>query len=459
MLDTGLPDGCQIEQAFVVHRHAARYPSPGDTLGINQVTSYLKNTTGNYTGLLSFFNTWTNQLGTDSLVPEGTSMEYQSGVNFWVKYGRLLYNAAPGQNYYNATGETIPQLRCNTIPRITDSAVSWANGFFALYNTSSKYTLLAMPAALGVNNTLASYYSCVNFLNTSYAIYNLAAALYYPIGNYLKDTVTRLSQYVPSDISLSAFDVFILQSLCPYEYGVFGSSDFCNLFTLNEWRGFRYAYDLYIYNGYSFGSPFGRALGLGILEELVARLTNQTIPISDSSVNTTFDGSTSSFPLGQLFYLDMTHDFMLVGFLTALSLDYFRQDLLLNAFPPPEDRHFKTTNIIPYAARIITEKIGCVSSNPTATNSNRTQYTPTQYGYSAENAVYKFIRMRLNSGILPLETIRGGYCVGRTDGLCPLDNFLASQANASAQANYGEICFGNFVYNASQFTGDGNYFP
>jgi hypothetical protein len=455
----GLPTGCQVEQAFVLHRHAARYPSPSDTIAINQVTTYLKSVTGNYTGPLSFFNTWTNQLGTDLLLPQGTSMEYYSGVNFWVQYGRLLYNAAAGQNYYNASGQIIPQVRCNTIPRITDSAVSWSNGFFTLYNTSSKYTLLAIPVGLGVNNTLASFYTCRNFGNTSYGIFNINQDLYIPIGNYLQNAVTRLSQYVPSGVNLSVYDVFIMQEICPYEYSIFGSSGFCNLFTLSEWQGFRYTFDLYIYNIYSFGSPFGRALGLGIVEELVARLTNKTIPVSDSSVNSTLDGSTSSFPLGQLFYLDMTHDFMLVGFLTALSIEYFRQNLSYNAFPPPENRHFKTTNIIPYAARIITERIGCISSNPIATNVTSTQYTSTQYGYSPSSATYKFIRMKLNSGILPLNTIQGGYCSNRTDGLCPLQNFLASQAKASAKANYGQICFGNYVYNASRFTGNGNYFP
>jgi hypothetical protein len=457
--DTGLPDGCQIEQSFMLHRHGGRYPSTGDLQEIDIVTAKLRNTNGTYTGLMSFFNTWTNQLGSELLLPEGTRMAYQSGVDFWKKYGLILYNDRPGQNYYNATGQIMPQVRCNTIQRVTDTAVAWADGFFTLYNQTDKYTLLKIPAAPGLNNTLASFYSCKNFLNGALGTAGASNALYYPIGNYLSNTVIRLSQYMPSDINLTIFDVFILQLLCPYEYTVFGSSDFCSLFTINEWQGFSYTYDIWLYNSYSFGSPAGRALGLGVLQELLARLQNETIPLSNSSVNTAFDGNTDPFPLGQKFYADFTHDFMIMGFLTAMSLDYFRGELSPNAYPPPEDRHFKTTNIVPYAARIITEKIGCNSANPTANNFIRTQYTATQYGYSAQNATNKFIRMRLNSGILPLDTIRGGFCAGRTDGLCPLENFLASQANATAEANYGEVCFGNFTYNASLFNDDGNYFP
>jgi hypothetical protein len=263
---------------------------------------------------------------------------------------------------------------------------------------------------------------------------------------------------MPSGVNFTAHDAFIFQSLCTYEYFIFGQNDFCNLFTLTEWRGFSYTCDLYIYNGFSFGTPFGRALGLGVLEELLARLQNQTITVSDSSVNTTLDGNTNTFPVGQQFYLDMSHDFMIIGLLTAMSLDYFRTPLSNSAYPPNENRTFKTTGMIPYAARFITEKIGCSSPNPTEVSTAYTQYTPTQYGYSASNASYKFIRMRLNSGILPIATIRGGFCAGRTDGLCPLSNFIASQANASAQANYANLCFGNFIYNSSQFSGDGNYF-
>jgi hypothetical protein len=106
-----------------------------------------------------------------------------------------------------------------------------------------------------------------------------------------------------------------------------------------------------------------------------------------------------------------------------------------------------------------TEKIGCVSDSPAARRKVATQYSNNQYGYSPSNAPYKFVRMRLNNGILPLNTIRGGACKvrGRTDGLCPLSNFVRSQAKASEMANYQFLCFGNFTYNKDQFTGDGTY--
>lgn len=53
--------------------------------------------------------------------------------------------------------------------------------------------------------------------------------------------------------------------------------------------------------------------------------------------------------------------------------------------------------------------------------------------------------MRLNNGILPLDTIRGGKCSGRSDGLCGMEDFLASQYQAEELANYQFSCFANYT--------------
>lgn len=101
---------------------------------------------------------------------------------------------------------------------------------------------------------------------------------------------------------------------------------------------------------------------------------------------------------------------------------------------------------------MITEVIGCASANATPVPEHRTYYYPTEYGYDAYNAPYKFIRMRLNNGILPLDTIEGGLCAGRPDGLCAMDNFLASAYRAESLANYQVACFANYTLN-SPFSG------
>ena len=235
-----------------------------------------------------------------------------------------------------------------------------------------------------------------------------------------------------------------MQSICAYETNYLGSSSFCNLFTLEEWQGFEASLDIEYYYDYAWGNPTGRAQGIGYLQELLSRLLHRPITSSNSSVNSTLASNSTAFPLDQKFYADFSHDDIIVSVLTAMSLDYFKDPPSLS-FPPNSNRHFILGHMTPFAAKLVTEVIGCGSSNPTAVSNSRTYTNPSQFGYIPTNATHKFIRMRLNNGILPLSTIRGGQCGNRTDGMCSMSNFLSSQSNSTQLANYQYTCFGNFT--------------
>ena len=236
-----------------------------------------------------------------------------------------------------------------------------------------------------------------------------------------------------------------MQSICAYETGYLGQSDFCGLFTEAEWQGFEATLDQEYYFDYAWGNPTGRAQGIGYLQELIARLTNQYITSSNSSINSSLDDNAATFPLDQKFYADFTHDDIIVSVLTAMSVDYYRETPSLTQFPPDPNRHFILSHMTPFGARLITEVIGCSSADPLPNPIHQTQYSPTQYGYNPDNAPHKFIRMRLNNAVVPLYTIRGGACGTRSDGLCPLDAFIESQANATTMANYAYSCFANYT--------------
>jgi len=452
--DTGLPDGCQIEQAHILQRNGERSPSESELELMNTFATQVTTAKGTFTGPLSYLNTWSLQLGADTLLAEGVSSEFTSGTSFWTNYGRLLFNAAPNQPFYNGTGFNKPVLRSPNTDYLIESTESWAKGFFYILNSpESQYTLVTIPTTEG-NNTLSSEVSCPNYLNSSYGLDSISSTYIDLLPTFLQSAVNRLSTYAPGYTDFSATDVFTLQLLCIYEYYALDNSDACSLFTIEEWQGFEYILDILGYYGYSFGQPAGRALGLGYLEELLARLNNEFITTSSSSVNSTLDSSSTTFPLNETFYFDMSDESTIVSFLTALSLDYFRESLPTTSIT---SRNFKLGLITPFSGHLITEKIGCTQPNPTATNSNSTIYTKGQNGYSAAEATNKFIRIRLNNGILPLSTIRGGLCSDRTDGLCSLSNFIQSQSNASVEANYEFICFGSYVFNQSEFEYDGNY--
>lgn len=141
--------------------------------------------------------------------------------------------------------------------------------------------------------------------------------------------------------------------------------------------------------------------------------------------------------------------------ITAESVEYFNTNMPLKG-APPADRTFRLGYLTPFATRLYTEVIGCAAPNPAEVRNPYTMIYPEQNGYDATNAPYKFVRQVWNGAIVPLATISGGYCAGRTDGMCPLDKFLDSQKDAAKKANYQFGCFGNYTNTGGN--GDGAVF-
>ncbi|KAK5167034.1 uncharacterized protein LTR77_007763 [Saxophila tyrrhenica] len=482
--NVGLPNGCQIEQAHSLQRHAQRFPSSYFDDGINDEKFAAKiqrqtrsSSNSSFTGPLAFLNSYQYQVGESYLTGIGASTEFESGVAFWNRYGRTVLNATVGQlqynaSYENATARPKPVLRTTSQSRMWNSQISWALGFFgpSFYETpmpgldnfvnGSLFDVVIIPEGGTENNTLAAYDSCFEDLFTPLGLIGDDDAFLFYVPMYLADATERMNQYAPAGFQFNVNDTFAMQSICAYETGYIGRSDFCTLFTEDEWAGFELALDAEYYYDYSWGNPTGRAQGIGYLQELLARLQNEYIYSSNSSVNASITKNGEDFPLGRPFYADFTHDDIIISALTAMSLDYFREHPDLNTYPPDPDRHFFLSKITPFGGRLITEVIGCADPNPLEQHNARTQYYPTQYGYDPANAPHKFIRMRLNNGILPLDTIRGGQCAGRTDGMCAMEDFLASQAKAEELANYHFACFANYTlddpFNGNDYDGTVN---
>ncbi|EMC99773.1 hypothetical protein BAUCODRAFT_145151 [Baudoinia panamericana UAMH 10762] len=478
--DVGLPNGCQIEQVHSLQRHAQRFPTSEYDDGVNDENFAAKvfnftstHSTSLFTGPLTFLNTYRYQMGESLLTNIGAATEFQAGTTFWNRYGRTLYNASAGQvvyngSYANGTARPKPVLRTTSQSRIENSEISWALGFFgpSFYPTpmpnltnfanGSLFDVVIIPEGGTENNTLASYDSCFedDLQSADLGDQDLIHQ-YVPL--YIGAATQRMQQYAPAGFTFTVNDTYAMQSICAYETAYIGMSDFCGLFTEAEWQGFEQTLDIEYYYDYSFGSPTGRAQGLGYQQELLARLTNQYITSSNSSVNSSITNNAAQFPLGRPFYADFTHDDIIVSTLTSMSVDYFREHPSLTQYPPDPNRHFILSHLTPFGSRLITEVIGCNSANPAAIHNKRTEYYPTQYGYNPANATNKFIRMRLNNGIVPLNTIRTGECLGRTDGLCSLPNFLKSQYEAEQLANYQFACFANYTivnpYNGNDYDG------
>lgn len=241
-----------------------------------------------------------------------------------------------------------------------------------------------------------------------------------------------------------------MQNLCAYEYASLGASAFCSLFTEQEWKDFEYNIDIQFYGDYGFGSPTGRAQGIGYVLELAARLKAQLIYSSDTSINYTYDNNVAQFPLHQPFYMDMSHDDIIVSVLTALGLDYFKYGP--NGLPASVDhapeRTFDLNHITPFGAHLYTEVWTCPNSG------SFDNLVPVLYknpDLSASNTT-NYLRLVLNGAPLPLDGLPG--CENSQSGFCPVTDFLGGIPSLKEDAMYQYACFGN--YTTGKQVGDGH---
>lgn len=436
----GIPSQCKLSQVHVLHRHAQRYPTKGRSKRMiataEKINAMNANDIKPAAKYLQWMTKWSYQLGTELLTAPGVSTEFKSGSDFWASHGRLLFEPAEDSSEengsklnlfyskdmtYNGTNPGKLVIRATDQSRIQTSARAWAAGFFGLYGgqdytqyekDSEVYDLVLQSETLGYNSTLASYVACPNAINLK--MLKTKEKINQWIDSYLEHAVIRLQKVLPGIENITAQDVYGMQDLCSFETAAFGSSPFCGLFTENEWRGYEYAADLDFYYDTSFGSYVGAAEGAGWLYELKSRLEQHTIPTSRAAygVNTTEDGSESTFPLHQPVYLDMTHDSVIMSVLTALDFDFLKKKLPFDSMPVP--RQFIVSRLTPFGARLYIEVLEC---------GDATQ-----------------VRIKLNNRIVPLGHLSG--CPASNDGLCPFEGFMKSLDKRLKAIDFDTICYG-----------------
>jgi hypothetical protein len=405
------PQGCNVTGLHLVHRHGARYPTswspyggPANFAGRLHGASQ-KGIKWKASGDLTFLNDWTFKLGGELLTPFGRQQLYDLGISMRLKYGFLL------EDFTNR----LPVFRTETQDRMLYSALNFALGFFG-YPLEGKYLQSITIEAPHFNNTLSPYHTCDNAGKSG------ISDLYMPSlkkwnGIYLADALRRFQPQMEG-YKLTIEDVYTWQMLCAYETVAIGYSKFCELFTEKEWDGFEHAMDIYFWYGSGFGSPVGRAQGIGYIQELVARLTHTPIKLHNSSTNSTLDNNPITFPLNDTLYVDATHEVVVINIITALNLSNFA------TYPPPDDhipdkRSFIMSELGPFAANIQFQLLSC------------------------DSAPEPQIRVIINDGVSPLTGIQG--CPKQKDGMCPLSTFVKSQEKIIQETDWDWSCNGDWT--------------
>lgn len=418
-----LPAGANITQLHMLHRHGSRYPTSNS--GVQKfgatLTALAANKTANFTGQLAFLNSFSYGLGVEILVPIGQQELFDSGVLHYYDYGHL----------YNTSTKII--ARTTTQDRIVKSAEYFMAGFFGLSwtNNATLEVIIEGNFINPDNVTLAGYDNC----NNSNTAVNEGGANATAIwtATYLKNATARLNALSGKFFNWTTADAYDAQTLCPYETVAFGYSSFCDLFTYQEWLDFEYSIDLSFAGGDYFQSPTGRAVGIGYVEEFLARVNNHTLNTATAQANITLDNNTATFPLNQTLYFDFSHDTNLAAVLTAFGFTQFAQ--FLPTTGPPANQQLIVSHLQPFGARIDIEIIKApqpVAANRTTAANAYTSGPPTNY-----------VHFLVNQRTLPLGPSFPS-CGNRTDGWCELSTFLNIQAGSLAAAQYNYACNGNY---------------
>lgn len=403
-----LPQGCHIEQVHYLSRHGSRYPTSWSPAGkIKDILAQKPRPT--FTGPLAFLNKYEYRLGKELLVPLGRQQLYDEGAAAVIKYGRLIFaDVAEFGNIF---------ARAGSQHRIVDSARNWLAGALGVNNWKTQSALEIQIEAPTFNTTLAPNFACPAAGKSQ----NEPGLKWKQewIDDYAKEAVKRLQPYAQG-LQLTPTHINALQQLCSYDtVAGFDAVNLCSLFTKQEWLDYEYSWDLEFYGAYGSGAPIGPGQGVGWVNEFLARV--QGIPWNpalQTSENGTLASDDLTFPLHRRFYVDFTHDSVIANVIAALNLPDFARDLPVHK--PDEKRKYKTSQVVPFASRLIVEKLACSG------------------GETAAAAATPYLRFILNDAIIPLGQLPA--CEKREDGLCSLSAFLKSQEDRMDRVQWSR-CF------------------
>ncbi|KAF2662465.1 phosphoglycerate mutase-like protein [Lophiostoma macrostomum CBS 122681] len=413
-----IPSGSNVSWLNMVHRHGSRYPEvTGTEFVLGQKIMSQK---GNFTasGPVEFLNYYEFLLGAEILVPVGKQQLFDSGTLHYYNYGHLYPN----------NGSKIV-ARSTTQRRMTESAEYFLAGFFGL-GWQQNATLERIIESDDYNNTMAGYKMCnhSNWEGAAEAQRNWTKL-------YLQDAHHRIASNISGVLgsTWTLEDTYNAQALCAYETVALGFSPWCGVFTFAEWQGFEYSLDILFSSGNGFGSPVGRATGVGYVEEVLARMQHHVITSSASQINITLDNNTATFPVDQTLNLDFSHDANIIAILAAFGLTQFAGSLPLDRVLP--DREFVMSFLQPFAGRLDIEVVNA----PRPVNANRSD---TQNVYE-EGGPTSYVHFLLNQRTVPLGRSLEE-CGLRDDGWCEMGTFLEVQKRQIALADYDFACWGDY---------------
>ena len=325
--------------------------------------------------------------------------------------------------------------------RVIETARYFSTGFFGRDSISNaKLHVIPETSDLG-GDTLTPGDTCLNYrIDVDRGHDNGVRQLVNFRSTYLPSVSSRLHKQNPG-IIFSDAEVYSMQELCGFETLVRGKSQWCDVFSREEWLNFEYARDVIHYYRSGPGNSFGPVIGWLWL--------NATAELLDNGPNAgkLFFSLYASIRIFQIDFLEAGfHDWNLLSFecsvhdgdvipmLAALDIFHSLEHLPTTHMPP--FRTWRTSQVVPMGGRVIFERLSCrAPTSPSLDNNRQAQY-PFDTGEEFMQPTSKFVRININDGIVALPT-----CFSGPGSSCPLDQFLELVRTRGTQiGDFREIC-------------------
>lgn len=236
-----VPEQCELEQVQLVMRHAERFPVESSGRQYKELVERLQKYPHGLKGGLSFLNDYTYFVSDEKdygmiTTPSNAAGPYwgsetarRAGESFRDKYGSLYDN------------ETVV-LYGTSSGRVHDTAQYFAQGFLGQeYGPNMvEYMNISEDSSRGFNS-LTPRFGCKNYNQSAYS-----DKLRRYSDGYRQRIVDRLQASNPG-LNISKKDVGKLFDMCAYEMNVRGQSQFCSLFSHNEFVEYGHHTDVEYY--------------------------------------------------------------------------------------------------------------------------------------------------------------------------------------------------------------------
>ena len=385
------PKDCEVTFANVLSRHGGRDPTLAKTTTYHALITGIQQNATAFPGDFEFLKHYNYTLGADDLTDAGRQEMINSGAHFTDRYHHLLLKHTP---FVRSSGQD----------RIVESAQKWLTGVAQSLKNQTGAIDVVIPEATTSNNTL-SHDTCPAFETGAYSDLGTTAQKAWS-SKFVPAIQKRINEALGTNLSTSS--IINLMDMCPYDTLASPNatiSDFCQLFTEDEWHAYDYYQTLGKFYGYGAGNPLGATQGVGYVNELLARLTEK--PVDDhTNTNTTLDSDPATFPLSNKVYADFSHDNDMSGIFAALGL-YNNTKLSNTTMESTNQTEYSAAWTAPFAARLYVEKLQCKHDKE------------------------EFVRVIVNDRVHPLA-----FCGGDKHGRCRLSRFVESQQFARSGGNW-----------------------